>query len=158
MVCDGLISFIKYGIVRENPIQDPYLKSLVDAVGPSMIVSGMGEQPVIVHLGDFKLAGFTSGCICIAPRLSMKMLKAIQASDWKAAENIRQQFAPLEKLRDATNPVRALHAAVALAGIAETGPITPLWSPINEADQAPIQSAAQKLLELNRGERMKAEG
>jgi dihydrodipicolinate synthase/N-acetylneuraminate lyase len=151
MVDDGLISWIKYGIVRENPSSDPYLSSIVDAVGPSLIVSGMGEQPVIVHLRDFKLAGFTSGCVCIAPRLSMKMLKAVKAGDFAAADSIRQQFAPLEKLRDAINPVRALHAAVALAGIAETGPITPFWSPINDNDSESIQTAAKQLLSLNQG-------
>lgn len=150
MVGDGLISWIKYGIVRENPSQDPYLSSIVDAVGSSIVVSGMGEQPVIVHVRDFKLAGFTSGCVCIAPRLSTRMLKAVQAGDFTAAEQIRQQFSPLEKLRDAINPVRALHAAVALAGIGETGPITPFWSPINDGDAESIQAAAKQLLELNR--------
>ena len=111
-----------------------------------MIVSGMGEQPAIVHLRDFGLAGYTSGCVCIAPKLSMNMLRAIKAGDFTEAESIRARFAPLEKLRDSINPVRALHAAVELAGIAETGPITPFWSPVGEADRSRLQAAVQELM------------
>jgi dihydrodipicolinate synthase/N-acetylneuraminate lyase len=148
MANDGLISCIKYAIVRDNPHNDSFLKALIDAIGPSLIVSGMGEQPAIVHLRDFRLAGFTSGCVCIAPRLSLTMLRVLQAKDYAAAERIRQQFAPLEKLRDTINPVRVLHAAVALAGIADTGPITPFWSPVSESDRPAIQAAAQDLLRM----------
>ena len=150
MVHDGLISWIKYAIVRDNPSQDPFLESLIDAIGPSLIVSGMGEQPAIVHLRDFGLAGFTSGCVCVAPRLSMNLLHALAARDYAGAERIRQQFAPLERLRDSINPVRVLHAAVALAEIAETGPITPFWSAVNESDQRAIQLAARELCLIGR--------
>ncbi len=146
MVRDGLISWIKYAIVRENPAQDRLLSSLVDAIGPANIVSGMGEQPALVHMRDFGLSGFTSGCVCIAPKLSMAMLRAVQARDFVTAERIRAQFSPLESLRDSINPVRVLHAAVALAGIAETGPITPFWSPVSSGDEAAIAAAARGLL------------
>lgn len=149
MVNDGLISWIKYAIVRDNPGNDPFLRSLIDAIGPTQIVSGMGEQPAIVHLRDFGLTGFTSGCVCVAPRLSMNLLHALRARDYVEAERIRQQFAPLEKLRDSINPVRVLHAAVSLADIAQTGPITPFWSPVNESDQREIQLAAEDLLRLS---------
>jgi dihydrodipicolinate synthase/N-acetylneuraminate lyase len=143
---DKLLSWIKYAVVRENPANDPFLRGLIDAVGPTQIVSGMGEQPAIVHLRDFGLAGFTSGCVCIAPRLSMDMLRAVQAKDFAAAEAIRSRFAPLEALRDKINPVRVLHAAVQLAGVAETGPITPLLSPVDEVHLPEIEAAALKLL------------
>ncbi len=149
LVADGLISWIKYAIVLEQPAEDPFLRGLVDAVGPECLVSGMGEQPAIIHLRDFGLSGFTSGCVCIAPQLSMKMLRALSAHDYATAEQIRQQFAPLERLRDTINPVRVLHAAVSLAGIAATGPITPFWSPVHSSDEAAIQQAAVQLLQLN---------
>ena len=149
MVKDGLISWIKYAIVRDNPNNDSFLRSLIDAIGPTQIVSGMGEQPAIVHLRDFGLAGFTSGCVCVAPRLSMNLLHALRTRDYAAADRIRQQFAPLENLRDSINPVRVLHAAVALADIAQTGPITPFWSPVSEFDQRAIQLAAEELLRLS---------
>jgi dihydrodipicolinate synthase/N-acetylneuraminate lyase len=143
---DGLLSWIKYAVVRDQTTNDPFLRSLIDAIGPTQIVSGMGEQPAIVHLRDFGLAGFTSGCVCIAPALSMELLRAVQAKDFTAAEAIRARFAPLESLRDKINPVRVLHAAVQLADIAETGPITPLLSPVEEAQVPAIAEAARTLL------------
>jgi dihydrodipicolinate synthase/N-acetylneuraminate lyase len=146
MLRDGLISWIKYAIVRANPADDSFLRGLIDTVGPERIVSGMGEQPAIVHLRDFGLSGFTSGCVCIAPRLSMDLLRAVQASDFETAERIRAKFEPLERLRDTISPVRVLHAAVQLAGVAETGPITPLLSPIEAGDRPAIEAAAKSLL------------
>jgi dihydrodipicolinate synthase/N-acetylneuraminate lyase len=143
---DGLLSWIKYAVVRENASDDPFLRSMIDAVGPTRIVSGMGEQPAVVHLRDFGLAGFTSGCVCIAPQRSMEMLRALQRKDYAAAEAIRARFAPLEALRDRINPVRVLHAAVQLANIAETGPITPMLSPVDEAQVPAIADAARSLL------------
>ncbi len=143
---DGLISWIKYAIVRKNPEQDPFLRDIIQAIGPTQIVSGMGEQPAILHLRDFGVPGFTSGCVCVAPQLSTDMLRAIQAKDFDTAEKIRTQFRPLENLRDSINPVRVLHAAVQAAGICETGPILPLLSPVDSADLALIAAAAKDLL------------
>ncbi|MHA3775596.1 dihydrodipicolinate synthase family protein [Verrucomicrobiota bacterium sgz303538] len=146
LVNDGLISWIKYAIVRPDPAQDPFLSELVQKVDPNIIVSGIGEQPAIVHLRDFKCGGFTSGCVCVAPALSQQMLKAIQSGDWDKAESIRETFKPLEDLRNSINPVRVLHEAVALAGIADTGEILPLLSGLEPAQRAAVASAAQALL------------
>ena len=143
---DGLLSWIKYAIVRDNPVEDPYLHRLVDAIGPSQIVSGIGEQPALAHLRVFGLAGYTSGCVCVAPRLSMNMLRAIKASDFITAENIQAIFRPLEDLRNAINPIRVLHTAVGLVGIAEMGPILPLLSEVSDANRPAIREAAAKLL------------
>ena len=147
---DGLLSWIKYAIVRDDTADDVYLRELVDAVGPERIISGIGEQPAIVHLRDFGLQGFTSGCVCVAPELSMNMLRAIKAGDFETAEGIRGVFRPLEDLRNSINPVRVLHTAISLAGIAETGPIMPLLSEIAAADRPAIQQAATQLLEAER--------
>lgn len=143
---DGLLSFIKYAIVRDDPADDVYLRELVDAVGPDCIVSGIGEQPALPHLQTFKLGGFTSGCVCVAPALSMRMLKALKSGDLAAAESVQEVFRPLEDLRNGINPVRVLHAAVELAGIAVTGPILPLLSPVSESERAVIGEAARRLL------------
>jgi dihydrodipicolinate synthase/N-acetylneuraminate lyase len=146
---DGLISWIKYAIVRENTSDDDYLRSLVDTVGSAKIVSGIGEQPAIVHLRDFGLTGFTSGCVCVAPKLSMDMLAAIKAGDFETAEQIRSTFESLENLRNEINPIRVLHTAVAQAGIATTGPLIPLLSEVGETDLSRIQQAAAELLEAD---------
>lgn len=148
LTAEGLVSWIKYAIVRPDPTQDRFLRELLDAVGPERLVSGMGEQPALVHLRDFGLTGFTSGCVCVAPGLSMNLLRAARLGEWLAAERIRSQFAPLEALRDAINPVRVLHAAVELAGIATLGPISPLLSPVTGDERDQIQIAARQLKKL----------
>ena len=145
LVADGLISWIKYAIVRPDPAHDDFLSALVQKVDPALIVSGIGEQPAIVHLRDFHCGGFTSGCVCVAPALSRRMHTAIKSGDYATAETIREQFRPLEDLRNEINPIRVLHEAVALAGIAETGDLQPLLSPITPSERARVASAAQSL-------------
>jgi len=146
---DGVVNWIKYAIVRDDPAQDDYLRQLVDCVDPQRIVSGIGEQPAIVHLRDFGVQGFTSGCVCVAPSLSMKMLAALKAGDYEIAETIRPTFAPLENLRNAINPIRVLHTALAGVGIANTGPILPLLHEVVENERANIAAAAKDLLAHN---------
>ena len=139
------ISGIKYAVVRNDTANDPYLRKLCDRVDRKMIVSGIGEQPAVTHLRDFKLAGFTSGVVCVAPRISFDMLKAMRAGDWATAERLRETCKPLEDLRNAINPVRVLHEAVRLAGIADTGPMLPLLTNLDEADHARVRDAAVAL-------------
>ncbi len=149
LVDDGLVAWIKYAIVRDDPANDPVLRELTENVDPALIVSGIGEQPAIVHLRDFGVGGFTSGCVCIAPRLSLQMLRAIKARDFERAEEIRSTFRGLEDLRNEINPVRVLHEAVELAGIVETGPILPLLNGLDDADRCRVREEAKSLLAQN---------
>ena len=142
---DRLISAIKYATVSDNQADDGYLRDLVGLVDPTMIISGIGEQPAIVHLRDFGLGGFTTGCGCVAPALSQALLAAIRRHDWIEAERIRSIFEPLEDLRNAINPIRVLHEAVAGAGIAATGPLLPLLDPVEEEHRPAIAAAAKAL-------------
>jgi dihydrodipicolinate synthase/N-acetylneuraminate lyase len=147
---DGLLSAIKYAIVREHPDDDDYLRQLIDEVGSELMVSGMGEQPAIVHMQDFGLPGFTSGCVCIRPDLSAQMLQAVHAGDIAAAEAIRHAFCPLENLRNDISPIRVLHEAVALAGIAQTGPLMPCLSELEPSERDLVANAATRLLHSSR--------
>ena len=149
LVGEGIVNWIKYAIVREDPAQDDYLSKLVDCVDPQIIVSGIGEQPAIAHVNGFGVNSFTSGCVCVAPSLSMKMLHALKAGDLDAAESIRQTFEPLENLRNGINPIRVLHTAIAEAGIADTGPILPLLHGVCDDDTAKVATAARELLSHN---------
>ena len=146
LVRDGLVSWIKYAIVRPDERQDDFLTELLDAVDPRMVVSGMGEQPVIHHLRDRGLAGFTTGCGCVQPALSAAMLTACKAGDWDGAEAIRARFQPLEDLRNGINPVRVLHEAVTASGVADMGPILPLLSGLSDSERAAVTAAARELL------------
>lgn len=143
---DGVISWIKYAVVRENPSQDNYLRELLDVFPANRVVSGIGEQPAIVHLRDFGVSAFTSGCVCVAPERSMQMMRAIHASDYEQAEAIRGWFQPLEDLRNEINPIRVLHHAVELAGVAKTGPMLPMLSDLAPASIQQIKSAVETML------------
>jgi len=147
LVDAGVISWIKYAVVRENTAEDPLLAAIVDEVGTDLLVSGIGEQPVPAHWNHFGIRSYTSGCVCVAPALSQRMLLAMQAGDAATAEKIRLLFRALEGLRNANGPIAVLHLAVALAGIAKTGPMLPLLTDVAEGIHGDIQAAALKLLE-----------
>ena len=140
------VSWIKYAIVKDDPAVDEYLTRLKDAVGTELIVSGIGEQPALPHMQTFDVTAYTSGCVCVAPALSMHMLRLIQAGEYEAADQVREIFKTLEDLRNAINPVRVLLSAVAGAGIAETGPLLPMMSPVSASEAVEIADAANELL------------
>lgn len=142
---DGAIAWIKYAVVRDDTGQDDYLREILDVFPAQRIVSGIGEQPAIVHLRDFGLSGFTSGCVCVAPARSMEMMRAIQAGDFETAETIRKWFQPLEDLRNQINPIRVLHHAVESAGVANTGPLMPMLSELSRAQLERIESAVTSM-------------
>lgn len=145
LTADGLVSWIKYAVVRDNPSEDSYLREVLDAVPSNIVISGIGEQPAIIHMRDFGVAGFTSGCVCVAPKLSMDMLRAIQAKDYDRAESIRETFRPLEDLRNAINPIRVLHHAVTASGIANAGPMQPLLGELTPEQESQVAEAAKTL-------------
>jgi 4-hydroxy-tetrahydrodipicolinate synthase len=147
LVKDGAVVAIKYAIVRDDPTVDPYLDELLQQVDRRFVVSGMGERPAVAHLSKSGLNGFTSGSVCIAPAMSYGILTALKAGDVPTATALREKFLPLEDLRDGHSPLRVLHAAVAAAGVAETGPLLPFLDTIvDEALLARIAAAAQTLL------------
>ena len=148
---DGVICAIKYAIVRDNPQDDSFLRELTETVDRSMIISGIGERPAIDHLTKFGLQAFTSGSVCVAPGLSMALLRALKRGDIAEAKRLREIFIPLEDQRDRHSPIRVLHDAVRLAGICETGPMQPYLTGFSDTKiLAGIEKAAQELLAADR--------
>lgn len=146
LAADGVLAFIKYANVRSDPADDPFLQDLLARVDPALVVSGIGERPVLAHLQGFGLTGFTSGSVCVAPRMSSAILRLLKQGDTAAAAQLREAFLPLEDLRDGYSPIRVLHNAVAAAGIAETGPFAPFLSGIEDVGlQQRIEAAARTL-------------
>lgn len=143
---DGVISWIKYAVVLDDPANDPYAKEVMQVFPKERMVSGIGEQPAIEHVHDMGMQGFTSGCVCVAPAKSMEMMHAIHAGDLAKAESIKKWFSPLEDLRNEINPIRVLHHAVEAAGIAKTGPLLPMLSGLSDGEVAKISSAVQSML------------
>lgn len=147
LVDDGTAIAIKYAVVRDNPLEDPYLDGLLWRVDRSRVISGMGERPAIEHLRDYRLGGLTTGSGCIAPHRCQTLFEASRAGDWARASAVRAEFMPLEDLRDAWGPARVLHHATELAGIAETGPIPPYVSPLDATQLAELAPVARALRE-----------
>jgi dihydrodipicolinate synthase/N-acetylneuraminate lyase len=146
LVDDGVVAAVKYAIVRPDPSKDVFLAKLVELIDRRYIVSGIGERPAIVHLRDFGLNGFTSGSVCVGPRGSTKILEACKRKDWDTAAKLRERYLPLEDARDAYSPIRVLHEAVRLAGIADTGPMLPLLSNLEPERHEQVKQAAAALL------------
>src|SRR5207302_307378 len=140
---DGVICAIKYAIVREDPSRDAYLDALLHEVGRDIVVSGIGERPAIAHLRDFGLKSFTSGSVCVAPRGSTRILALLKEQRYAEAHALRAAYLPLEDLRDAHGPIRVLHDAVTLAGIADMGPMLPMIANLGAGERAFVEAAAK---------------
>jgi dihydrodipicolinate synthase/N-acetylneuraminate lyase len=145
LVDEGRIAAIKYAVVRADPNKDEYLTQLTQHIDKRLIVSGIGERPAIVHLRDFALTSFTSGSVCIAPNGSMKILHLLKDKRYDEAEQVRATYMPLEDCRDEISPIRVLHDAVSLAGIADMGPMLPLLTGLSEAERQQVQPVAKAL-------------
>jgi dihydrodipicolinate synthase/N-acetylneuraminate lyase len=154
---DGVICAVKYAIVHPDNAPDPFLDEVLSGIDKARVISGIGERPAIHHLTAFGLACFTSGSVCIAPRLSTALLQALRQNNLAEAERIRAKFIPVEDLRDGHSPLRVLHEAVRLAGICDTGPIQPFLSNITDpAVVAQIERAAKDLFAANHAAMAKA--
>ena len=145
LVEDGLCAWIKYAVVRENPAEDAYLRSLLERVDAGRVICGIGERPAVVHLEEWGLRGFTTGSGCVQPRLSQGLFEACERGDHDTARSLREAFLPLEDLRDAWGPARVLHHATELAGVASTGPIPPFVSALEAERLERLAPVAREL-------------
>jgi len=149
LIDSGDAVLVKYAVIRRDPRADPYLQTLLSRVDRSRVISGIGERPAISHMRDWNLPGFTTGSISIAPALSRQLWEAASARDFARAEAIRDQFLPIEDLRDAWGPSVVLHHAVELADIARTGPILPFLSALGDEQLDQLRPVAKALLARN---------
>ncbi len=147
LVAGGEIVAIKYAVTVPDMRKDAYLESLISALGRERLASGFGELPAVPHLDAYRLQGFTSGSVCIAPRRSMRVLAALKARRIDEADRLLEPIRPLEALREKISPIRVIHEAVRLAGVADTGPILPMLSNVEPELHGAIGKAALALLE-----------
>jgi len=150
LVEEGRIAALKYAVVHDNPGQDPYLAALRAEIDARWIVSGVGERPAIEHCRRFGLKTFTSGSVCVAPRGSMRLLRLLAEGRYDEAEPVRAAYLPLEDCRDAISPIRVLHDAVTLAGVADMGPMLPLLTGLDEAERQRVAPVARALYQHDR--------
>jgi dihydrodipicolinate synthase/N-acetylneuraminate lyase len=150
LVREGAVACVKYGTVKDNPADDPALAAILRHVDVSLVISGSGERPIVAHGKQFGIRAFTSGSVCLAPKLSTACLAALSRGDWATIEAIWPAFEPLESLRDGFSPLRVLHVALGLGGLAEMGPMLPMLSDIDDPKVlADIKAAARSLLAAN---------
>lgn len=145
LVDDGICVAIKYAIPRENPSRDAYLASALDRIDVNRFISGIGERPAITHLRQWKMIGMTTGSGCIQPTMSNALFEACLNQEDEKAHSIREKFIPLEDLRDSWGPAIVLHSAMALAGIADTGPVLPFFSSLSKKQLNELEPVAQEL-------------
>lgn len=150
LIGDGVACAVKYAVPRKDAAVDDHLEQICAAVGREFVVSGFGENPAVTHMRAFGVAGYTSGSVCIAPRLSTSMLRACRRGKFDAAETIRRKFLPIEAERDEHGPIPVIHDAVTLAGIADMGTILPTF--VNTAGELhpAIKRAAIELREADK--------
>ena len=160
LVDESLCIGIKYAVVRKDPSRDIYLEKLLSRVDRKFVISGIGERPAVVHLRDWKLPGFTTGSGCLAPRLSRMLFEACARDDFDEAEGLRKKFIQLEDLRDAWGPAKVLHAAIELAGIAQTGDIPPYVSGLSSEQLERLKPVVKRLkdADFEFGRRIAASG
>ncbi|MGA1316233.1 MAG: dihydrodipicolinate synthase family protein [Rubrivivax sp.] len=153
LVDGGHVWCVKYAIGRTQSDaqvpRDTYLEALIERIGAARIVSGMGERPVLGHVGRvgrYGLASFTTGGGCIAPRTCMALLAALHKGDADRARALHARFMPLEALRESLSLVRVLHDAVTWSGVADMGAQLPLLSPTPASMRPDVEAAARALL------------
>jgi dihydrodipicolinate synthase/N-acetylneuraminate lyase len=149
LVARGVCVGIKYAVVRPDPAVDPYLQKLLQRVDKSIVLSGIGERPALVHMRDFGLPGYTTGSGCVGAASTQKMFELAAAGEWEKAAAIRENFIALEDIRDANGPARVLHAAVSAAGIADCGPIPHFVSALPAAIAAQLPDAVAAIAPAN---------
>lgn len=146
LIEEGRLVAVKYAVVLDQPEKDPYLDAILAAVDRKFIVSGIGERPAIVHLRNFGLSSFTTGSGCVGPRGSMALLQLLKDKRYAEAEAVRADFMPLEDARDGISPIRVLHDAVTLSGVADMGPMLPLLTGLPEAQRQQVAPVTKALL------------
>ncbi|CAM3087412.1 dihydrodipicolinate synthase family protein [Paracoccus nototheniae] len=146
LLAEGVVFGVKYAVPRSAGEADPYLRDIVAAIGANRVISGFGEPPAIAHMLRDGLAGFTAGCVCIAPALSMALMAALRRGDGESAQRLLVPMQPLEDLRGAHGEIRVLHDSLALSGLADTGPVLLPMTHADPAHRNAIEAAARGLL------------
>ncbi|NDP42332.1 MAG: hypothetical protein GZ089_06395 [Aromatoleum sp.] len=88
--------------------------------------------------------------LTLDPDANRALIRYLETGDYARAEALRAAYLPLENLRDELSPIRVLHEAVRLAGIADTGPMLPQLTNIPASLHPRIAAAAKALLAHDR--------
>jgi dihydrodipicolinate synthase/N-acetylneuraminate lyase len=146
LVAEGAVRFVKYAVERPEPADDTYLDAVLSAVGRERVASGMGETPIIDHVGRRELATWTSGAVCIAPAAAMALRAKLRAGDLASAEKAIQPFLDFERVRSQLGGIQVLHSGITASGIADMGPMMPMVSVVKERNMGEVRRVVAALL------------
>ena len=65
----------------------------------------------------------------------MRLLRLLAEGRYDEADSARRRYLGLEDCRDGISPIRVLHDAVTLAGVADMGPMLPLLTGLSAAER-----------------------
>jgi 4-hydroxy-tetrahydrodipicolinate synthase len=147
---DGCLCGLEYGIAPDDNGRSPHLESLLELVGSAeRIIDGSGEKTIPGN-SKFGIKGYTSGSGLLAPHISMALLEAVKQGDRSVVEKLSRHFEAFDAARANYSAIPVVHAAVRLAGIADTGPMGPFFdSDYDEKDTAEIARVAKDLMNAN---------
>jgi hypothetical protein len=132
---------------RRHRARDDYLRRLTQHVDPRKIVNGIGEQPAVVHLRDFKLGGYQRLCVRGAAAVTREAMLAACFAAIGVRRNGSEASSRSRTCETPSTPIRAcFHEAVEAAGIAATERcLLPLLSNVGDKDRPAIAAAALSL-------------
>lgn len=146
LVEEGSINFVKYAVEREDASQDRYLDLILQAVGPKMVASGMGETPIADHIGRRGMATFTSGAVCIAPATCNELLRLYRAGEHDEADRQNEPFLRFERLRMRHGGIQLLHDAVGMADLGNFGPMLPMMTNLPPAARDEVAAVVAEIV------------
>ena len=73
----------------------------------------------------------------------MRLLRLLAEGRYDEADSVRQRYLGLEDCRDGISPIRVLHDAVTLAGVADMGPMLPLLTGLSAAERERVAPVAR---------------
>lgn len=147
LVGDGTVAFVKYAVERDDAARDPYLDRILDAAGPGLVASGMGETPIADHIGQRAMATFTSGAVCIAPAACNELLRLYRAGQHDLPDRLSQPFLEFERLRMRFGGIALLHDAIAMAGLGDCGPMLPMLSNLSDEARAVVAPVIDRIVQ-----------
>lgn len=147
LVDEGAVRMVKYAVEQDEPATDPYLDELIQSIELDRIASGMGETPVLDHIATRKLATFTSGAICLAPRAALALLPRLKAGQMDALRDEIGPFLDFERVRKRYGGIQVLHEAVSMQ-ICNMGRPLPMLSALTAEGQSALSGPLADLAAL----------
>ncbi|VXB08556.1 dihydrodipicolinate synthase family protein [Pseudoclavibacter sp. 8L] len=137
--CPNVVG-VKYAVA------DPVMFARVKSAAPHLVwIAGLAEPYALSYFAH-GATGFTSGLVCVNPRLSLDLLRTLQAGDLSAARRLTESISEFEELRaldSNANNVSVIKEALFQLGIGSKA----VRPPSHEVDEATSARVSRILAE-----------